>query len=217
MTHSCFARSLFAALAVCPLAALHANEQLAGIACRSVHLVYPSEKATAFYNEVTPLHSATGTYFCVCGWDKGYCGMQEVGSGKRLLIFSVWDSSNNDPNALQAERRTKLVDKDARTRIGRFGGEGSGGQSFYDYEWQIGRTYRFLVTARSVGERTEYGGYFYVPEEKAWRRLVVFSTITGGKPMGGFYSFIEDFRRNRVSATFVRDAALQPPADLPSF
>jgi hypothetical protein len=200
-------RLLSSVFAVFLLSSAQANEKLAGIACRSVHLHYPAEKAVAFYNEVTPRHSATGTYFCVCGWDKGYYGMQELGNGKKLLIFSVWDSANNNPNAIKEDQRTRLVYKDEKTRIGRFGGEGSGGQSFFDYDWKTGATYRFLVTAKIAGDRTEYAGYFFVPEEKAWRHLVTFSTITGGKPMGGFYSFIEDFRRNRVSASQVRDAS----------
>lgn len=193
-------------LAALTLAPAQANEKLAGIACRSVHLGYDSEKSAAFYNEVTPLHSATGTYFSVCGWDKGYYGMQEVGSGKKLLLFSVWDSAHNDPSAVKEDQRTKLLYKDEKTRINRFGGEGSGGQSFYDYEWQTNQVYRFLVTAKISGERTEYAGFFFVPEEHAWRHLVTFSTITGGRLMGGFYSFIEDFRRNKVSATQVRQA-----------
>ncbi len=198
--------ALYFALAALAITSVQANERLAGIACRSVHLSFPSDAATAFYNEVTPLHSATGTYFSVCGWDKGYFGMQQVGSGKKLLIFSVWDSGHNDPNAVKEEQRTKLIYKDEKTRIGRFGGEGSGGQSFYDYDWKIGETYRFLLTSKINGERTEYAGYFFVPEEKAWRHLVTFSTITGGKNMTGFYSFIEDFKRDKVSATLVRQA-----------
>jgi len=189
-----------------PVPPAQADEKLAGIACRSVHLGYPSEDAVAFYNEVTPLHSATGTYFCVCGWDKGYFGMQEVGNGGKLLIFSVWDSAHNDPNAVKEEQRTKLLFKDEKTRIGRFGGEGSGGQSFYDYDWKTGQTYRFLLTSKVNGERTEYAGYFFLPEQKAWRHLVTFSTITGGKNMNGFYSFIEDFQRDKVSATIARQA-----------
>jgi hypothetical protein len=197
---------LLPVLALLTLASAQADEKLAGIACRSVHLSYPSEKTELFYNEITPLQSAAGTYFSVCGWDKGYYGMQEVGSGKKLLIFSVWDSGNNDPNAVKEEQRTKLLYKDEKTRIGRFGGEGSGGQSFYDYEWQTNQTYRFLVTAKVSGERTEYAGYFFVPEEKAWRHLVTFSTITGGRLMGGLYAFIEDFRRNKASATEARRA-----------
>jgi len=193
-------------VAALALTSAQANEKLAGIACRSVHLHYPSEKAAAFYNEVTPLHSATGTYFCVCGWDKGYYGMQELGNGKKLLIFSVWDSADNNPNAQKKELRTRLIFKDDKTRIGRFGGEGSGGQSFFDYDWKTGATHRFLVTAKAAGDRTEYAGYFFVPEEQAWRHLITFSTVTGGKPMSGLYSFIEDFKRDRVSATIARDA-----------
>lgn len=191
-------------LALTLFASSQANENLAGIACRSVHLAYASEQAVAFYNEVTPLNSATGTYFAVCGWNKGYFGMQELGNGKKLLIFSVWDSHHNDPNALQEEQRTKLLYKDEKMRIGRFGGEGSGGQSFYDYDWKTGQTYRFLVTAKVSGHRTDYAGYFYVQEEKAWRHLVTFSTITGGQLMGGLYSFVEDFKRDKVSATLAR-------------
>jgi len=39
------------------------------------------------------------------------------------------------------------------------------------------------------------------------KHLVMFSTITGGKKLKGFYSFIEDFRRDGVSATRVRSAS----------
>ncbi|MGH7226187.1 MAG: alpha/beta hydrolase fold domain-containing protein, partial [Gemmataceae bacterium] len=41
-------------------------------ACRSVHLFYTGEEGTAFYNEVTVDKSAPGTYFMVCGWNRGY-------------------------------------------------------------------------------------------------------------------------------------------------
>jgi hypothetical protein len=187
-------------------AILRANETLEGKACRSVHLAYPAGRGAAFYNEVTVDRSAPGTYFCACGWDKGYFGMQELDGGKKVLIFSVWDSEQNDPRAVGEERRVKLLHKDEKVRIGRFGGEGTGGQSFLDYDWKAGETYRFLVSADVKGERTEYAGYFYVPEEKAWRHLVTFSTITGGRPLGGYYSFVEDFKRDGVSATRVREA-----------
>jgi hypothetical protein len=185
---------------------LHADERLKGIACRSVHLGYPAAESVAFYNEMTIDRSAPGTYFMVCGWDKGYFGMQELGNGKKLLFFSVWDSGQNDPKAVTEDKRVKLLHKDTQVRIGRFGGEGTGGQSFFDYDWKIGQTYRFLVTARIDGERTEYAGWFYVPEDQAWKHLVTFSTITGGKPLRGYYSFVEDFKRDRVSTTKVRAA-----------
>jgi hypothetical protein len=156
---------------------------------------------------VTVEQSAPGTNFAVCGWDKGYYGIQELGNGKKLVLFSVWDSAQNDPKAVARERRVQLLHKGAKVRVGRFGGEGTGGQSFFDYDWQAGETYRLLVAARPDGERTEYAGYFYVPEDKAWRHLVTFSTGSGGKLLGGYYSFLEDFKRDKVSTTKVRTAS----------
>lgn len=190
----------------CSAASLMSDEKLKGIACRSVHLSYPSLIGNVFYNEVSVEHSAPGTYFMVCGWDKGYFGMQELGNGKKLLIFSVWDSNQNDRNSVPEEKRTKMLYKDEKTRIGRFGGEGTGGQSFFEYDWKLNTTYRFMVTSQVNGERTEYTGYFFQPEEKTWKKLVTFSTITGGKPMRAFYSFVEDFKRDKVSTTKIRQA-----------
>lgn len=143
----------------------HADEKLKGIACRSVHLSYPGKIGTVFYNEVIVEHSAPGTYFMVCGWDKGYFGLQELGNGKKLLIFSVWDSNQNDRNKVAEEKRTKMLYKDEKTRIGRFGGEGTGGQSFFDYDWKQNTTYRFMVVSQANGDRTEYTGFFFHPEE----------------------------------------------------
>jgi len=194
-----------ALLLLIPLS-LHADEKLKGIACRSVHLGYPAAEGTAFYCETKVEQSAPGTYFMVCGWDKGYFGMQELGNGKKLLIFSVWDSAQNDPKKVDESKRVKLLHQDEKVRIGRFGGEGTGGQSFYDYDWKIGTTYQFMVKAKVDGERTEYAGYFFVPEDKKWKHLVTFSTLTGGKIMKGYYSFVEDFKRDKVSTTKVRQA-----------
>lgn len=94
-----------------------ADERLKGIACRSVHLGYPAPEGIAFYNEITVEKSAEGTYFCVCGFSKGYYGIQELGNGKKLLIFSVWDPGNqNNPKSVKEESRVKLTHKDDAVR-----------------------------------------------------------------------------------------------------
>ncbi len=186
---------------------LQADEKLKGIACRSVHLGYQAPVGVAFYNEVSVEQSAEGTYFMVCGWDKGYFGMQELANGKKLVLFSVWDpGEQNDPNTVKDDVRVKTLHKDEQVRMGRFGNEGTGGQSFFDYDWKIGETYRFLVTAKAADKRTEYAGHFFVPEKMEWMHLVTFSTPTGGTLMKGYYSFVEDFRRNKVSTTKPRRA-----------
>jgi Domain of unknown function (DUF3472)/Domain of unknown function (DUF5077) len=188
--------------------AIQADERLKGIACRSVHLVYPAAEGVAFYNEVTVDKSADGTYFMAAGWSKGYFGIQELANGKKLVLFSVWDpASGNNAKNVDESKRVKMLHKDDAVRVRRFGGEGTGGQSFFDYDWKIGQTYRFLVTAKPDGDsRTAYSGHFFVPEKKEWKHLVTFSTITSAPLLKGYYSFVEDFRRNKVSATQERRA-----------
>jgi hypothetical protein len=184
-----------------------ADEQTA---CRSVHLQYPTPAAIAFYNEVTVEQSAPGTYFCVCGFRRGYYGLQELADGKKLLIFSVWDDhEGNNPDDVPAESRVEMLYQGEGVRVGRFGNEGTGGQSFLDYEWEVGATYRFLITAELLEERTAYTAWFFEPEQEDWFRIATFSTIAHEYGVRGLYSFVEDFRRDGESATEMRRAVYQ--------
>ena len=197
--------SLFALLVVSPA---FADEMLKGIACRSVHFGYTAEAGTAFYVEATVRASAPGTYFCAVGFNSGYFGIQELGNGKKLAIFSVWDpTAGDDPKTVPEEKRVKTLHKGEGVRVGRFGGEGTGGQSFYDFDWKAGDTYRFLVTCEADGkDRVAFAGHLYLPAKKEWKHLVTFSTITDKKTLGGYYSFVEDFKRDKVSTTKTRTA-----------
>jgi hypothetical protein len=176
-------------------------------ACRSVHLRYPAPRSTAFYNEVTVERSARGTYFMACGFDAGYFGIQELANGKKLVLFSVWDpGAQNDPKHVDQSRQVKVLKAGEHVRIQRFGGEGTGAQCFFDYDWKVNEVCRFLVTSQTDGDRTAFAAYFYVAENKSWKHLATFSTLAGGKKLGGYYSFIEDFRRNGASAEQERRA-----------
>ena len=185
-----------------------AREPSEQIACRSVHLMYSAPSATTFYNEVTIQQSAEGTYFMVCGWNGGYFGLQEQTKGRKVVIFSVWEQNpGDDPKQVSEEARVKVVYQDPSVRVGRFGGEGTGGQSFLDFDWKVGEPYRCLVTARLNGDRSEYAGWFLLPETEKWKHLVTFSAHNSDRLLEGPYSFVEDFRRNKVSATQVRKAS----------
>ena len=202
-----FATSFFAISLALLLGAnpVQGDERLAGKACRSVHLRYSAPEGVAFYNELTVEKSAEGTYFMSCGFNMGYFGIQEKRGGKKVVIFSVWEpGKQNNPNATPEERRVKALAEGEGVLVRRFGGEGTGGQSFLNYDWKNGERCRFLVTAQPDGERTAYSGYFYLPQEKKWQLMATFSTLAKGKLLRGYYSFVEDFRRNRISATQAR-------------
>jgi hypothetical protein len=193
------------ALLVCCTAAHAADESPR--AARSVHLAYPSPEGVAFYNEMSVTQSVPGSYFMAAGFNHGYFGIQEKSDGKKVVIFSVWDpTKGDDAAAVPLEQRVEVLHEGEGVLIKRFGGEGTGGQSFFDYDWKDGQTYRFLVRATVTDKKTAYAGYFYLPESKTWKHLVTFRTTTGGDHLKGLYSFVEDFRRDHKSAAQSRRA-----------
>lgn len=176
-------------------------------AARSVHLSYPAPEGRLFYNEVTVEESVPGSYFMVCGFARGYFGIQELGDGKKRVLFSVWDpTTGNDPTAVKTTERVEVLSQGEGVEVKRFGGEGTGGQSFWTYDWKVGNTYKFLVNSKVEGDRTRFTGYFYVPEQDRWQQMASFRTRTGGAPLKGLYSFVEDFRRDGKSAEQIRRA-----------
>jgi hypothetical protein len=177
-------------------------------AARSVHLWYHADQGKIFYNEVQPLKVQNGTYFQVCGFNHGYFGMQQLQDSKhKVILFSVWDPGNqNNPNATPDSLRVQELYHDPAVTVKRFGGEGTGAQSFYHYQWKLGHTYRFAIEAEPQGELTAYTAYFYLNKEKRWLKLATFATHTGGQWLSGYYSFVEDFRRDIKSVHQTRKA-----------
>ncbi len=176
-------------------------------AARSVHLGWQTGEVRAFYLEMIVERSTPGSYFMACGWDTGYFGIQELADSRKVALFSVWDPTSGDnPNAVQTEDRVELLHSDPTVRIRRFGGEGTGGQCMMEFDWALGQTNRFLVSSKIEGIKTAYAGHLWMPTANAWRHLVTFRTRTGGRPLRGLYSFIEDFRRDHKSVFEIRRA-----------
>ena len=177
-------------------------------AARSVHLGWSAPDGEIFYNEMTVEQSTPGSYFMAVGWNTGYFGIQELNAvTNKVVIFSVWDPTKGDnASAVPAEQRVEELHSDPGVRIKRFGGEGTGGQAMWNYNWRIGQTNRFCLRATVQGDKTAYAACFFVPEEKRWKHLATFRTTSKGAPLKGYYSFVEDFRRDTKSVNDVRRA-----------
>ena len=199
----------FLAAALCLAhVATFAAEDAPPRAARSIHLGFPAPDARAFYNEAVVDESVNGSYFMACGWSTGYFGIQQLGSPtNKVVLFSVWDpTKGDDAKAVPLEQRVEVLFEGEGVKVNRFGGEGTGGKSMFPHVWKLGETNRFLVEAKIEGDKTAYTGWFFLNEQREWKRLVTFQTKTGGKPMRGLYSFVEDFRRDTRSATEARSA-----------
>lgn len=189
-------------------------EELAARQCRSIHMAHdglPSQ-ATALYNEVTPRTTARGTYFCAMNFDDGYIGFQEQANGQKVIIFSIWDpiAHGDNPNSVPEEDRTKLLSLGPDARSARFGGEGTGGQSFVDYPWTLGEKMRFLVCLKRDGKFKEISGFYYNNKTKSWNLISKWKTHSSEKELSFAVGFIEDFRRNFESAKQARSAIFGP-------
>lgn len=205
--HLLFRRTLLAAF-VWAAGLLTAAPSAPPSAARSVHLGWKAGQGDIFYNEVRVGETTPQTYFCVCGFSRGYYGIQDLGPDHpRVIIFSVWDpGQQDDPNAVATTNRVEALYHDPSVRLGRFGGEGTGGQSFLDFPWKTNQVVRLLVHARAEGARTRFAGYLYEEEQKRWRHLITFRTPAKGDSLQGYYSFIEDFRRDGHSPNERRSA-----------
>jgi len=169
----------------------------------SVHLRYPLadtlKKAVAFYNEITvpagadPLHS----YYMVCGFARGYFGIQVNSTTERRVIFSVWDAGNEavERNKVPDSNKVQLMAAGEDVFADNFGNEGTGGHSHWVYPWKTGQTYKLMVTALpdSVEQTTIYTGYFFLPDEQKWKLIASFKAPKDGQYLRNLYSFSENF------------------------
>lgn len=188
-------------------------------AARSVHLRWepPAGDICAFYNKVCVQKSATGSYFMACGFNGGYFGIQELCDGKRRVLFSVWDAGSgmnqgrDDPTRVQQADRVAVLRQGQGVHIQRFGGEGTGAQCFDDFcGWKVGEPVAFLVQFRPAASGgARYAAHCCRGAGGPWRHLATFG-VTSPSPFRGFYSFVEDFKRNGASVLEERRAHFGP-------
>jgi Domain of unknown function (DUF3472)/Domain of unknown function (DUF5077) len=174
----------------------------------SVHLGYTvpdGVNAEWFYNEVTVPkgNDVLGSYFMADGFGEGYFGMQVNSPTERHILFSVWSPfTTDDPKAIPDDQKIIMLKKGDNVHTGEFGNEGSGGQSYMNYMWQAGNTYRFLMHAKPDGKgRTEYTAYFYAPELGKWQLIASFSRPKTDTYLKHLHSFLENFEPEQGTKT----------------
>jgi len=180
----------------------------------SIHLWYKTPRVSkAYYVEIAVKRSTPGSYFMAIGFKGGYFGIQELGNGKKRVLFSVWDvHKGNDPNAVPDDVRVKPLFKGKGVTVRRFGGEGTGGQSFFPYDWKIGERCAFMVEVGRDGPgRAAYTAYFRLNGDNRWKKVATFSRLSKDASLRGFYSFVEDFKRDFKSFDKIREACFLNP------
>jgi len=180
-------------------------------AARSVHLWWSAPDGVDFYNEARVQESVPGSYFMAFGLNTGYFGIQELGNKDKRVLFAVLDpTKGDDAKAVPLEKRVEVLYSDPDVKVARFGGEGTGGNAKLRTDWAIGERCRFLVRVDVEDQKTSYTGWFSRDGAQEWKKLVTFRVTTGGQPLKGYYSFVEDFRRDGRSPAERRSAVYGP-------
>ncbi len=190
----------------------------------SVHMTYQMPKGVDVeyaYSEITvPVgEDPIGSYFMANGFGEGYFGFQVNSDTERRVLFSVWSPfQTDDPKSIPQEQRIEALERGPDVKIGEFGNEGSGGQSFLVYPWRAGQTYRFLTRVVPDGNgSTIYSAWFGDKAANEWRLIARFRRPQTKTHLRGFHSFLESFdpshghihRRARHHNVWVRDTAGQ--------
>lgn len=170
----------------------------------SVHCNYSTherERIEWFYNEVTVPegYDPVGTYAMAIGFRCGYFGIQTNAENERRILFSIWSPyTTDDPSEIPEDMRVVCLKKHENTRVGEFGGEGSGGQSYMKYSWKTGETYRFLMHVQPQGNgKTIFTAYFFFPETGKFECIASFLRPKTDTWMIGVHSFLENFSDTR--------------------
>ncbi len=168
----------------------------------SVHLKYQmpdeSEDYQWFYSEIlVPKDSDTiGSYYMANGFNGGYFGIQVNSDTERRVLFSIWSPfSTDNPEDIPPEYRVTTLKHGDNVQIGKFGNEGSGGQSFLRYNWEVDTHYGFLTKISPVKgtDSTDFTAYFYDPKIQQWQLIASFRRPKTSTYHNNIYSFLENF------------------------
>ncbi|MDG2223570.1 MAG: DUF3472 domain-containing protein [Rubripirellula sp.] len=166
----------------------------------SVHLRYevPRGKNIRYaYSEITvpPGSDPIGSYYMANGFSEGYFGIQVNNPNERRVLFSVWSPFRTDnPNDIPKDQRIIELAKGPDVHVGKFGNEGSGGQSYLVYPWAAGKTYRFLTKVVPNGDSsTTYTSWFGDKGADEWRLIASFQRPKTETNLRGFHAFLESF------------------------
>ena len=166
----------------------------------SVHLRYevPAKRDLRYgYSEITVPkgQDPIGSYFMANGFGEGYFGFQVNSARERRILFSVWSPFKTDnPRDIPKDQRIVALGKGPKVHVGKFGNEGSGGQSYLVYPWKAGVTYRFLTEVKPDGlGNTIYTSWFGDKSSGELQLIASFRRPKTDTHFRGFHSFLESF------------------------
>ena len=167
----------------------------------STHLNYQIPKNIKdvhyYYSEINVPkgNDVIGTFYMANGFQHGYFGIQVNSKSERRILFSVWSPFKTDnPEKIPKDFRIQLLKKGKNVTTGKFGNEGSGGQSYKVYDWKPDVNYKFLLKAEPFkNNTTNFTAYFLDPQVNTWTLIAGFKRPKTKEYLKRFHGFLEGF------------------------
>jgi hypothetical protein len=150
-----------------------------------------------YYSEINVPkgNDVIGTFYMANGFQYGYFGIQVNSKLERRILFSVWSPFKTDnPEKIPKDFRIQLLKKGKNVTSGKFGDEGSGGQSYKVYNWKPDVNYKFLLKAEPFKNKTtNFTAYFLDPKDNKWTLIACFKRPKTQEYLKRFHGFLENF------------------------
>jgi type 1 fimbria pilin len=172
-----------------------------GLRGPSCHLAYDTDRSGkdlewAVIDVMVPEQfDMIGSYYMALGFNGGYFGFQNNSPSRRQVLFSVWNSADDDnPDNVAQEHRTQVVCHGDGVTAKDFGHEGSGKQTFITVKWSPDVPYRFLLHAsKSDSATTDYSAWFFDSPNNKWIFMATLRRPNCKGLISGLHSFLENF------------------------
>ncbi len=195
-----------------------------GLRGPSCHLAYDTGKygkdlEWAMIDVMVPEQfDQVGSYYMALGFTGGYFGFQNNSANRRQVLFSVWNSvDDDDPNNVAPNHQTHVVCHGDGVTAKNFGNEGSGKQTFIKVDWRPNVPYKFLLHAcRKDSTSTDYSAWFYDTPQDKWIFMATLRRPNCKSLITGLHSFLENFspiQGDKTRKAYYYDVWVKPQND----
>lgn len=180
------------------------------------------EDFTAYSMDLRIDHDPNGTYICPACWDldtgslesdyqriwsdygdkiSGYFGFQVLDDGTKVVIMSLWDAFFEDHEGNISQVKAKvLFPENIETKFDN-DDEGSFTQCIYEYDWETGKDYRFVLEQTTGENGTElFTLWLMEPEGETQTEMFCFDSGLKDVRITGPCGFLENFEPEFAAA-----------------
>jgi len=138
-----------------------------------ISFTIPKQDVEYFYNEVVISESNSHLGFVPFNFTSAILDMATIDNGK-IIYFDILNDFASDPKKMPEDHKTIVNKKGDDISFSEFSDGGAvRTRGVLKYDWEIGKTYKFLVKVEPDGKNNvDYTAWFLPPGESSWKLII---------------------------------------------